>query len=616
LSILPLLTGALLYRVFQRCGFGRRRSILLAATVWAVVLTAITEMLSLGRLLTSDWVAFCWFGVAAGLALWDVALFVFSKKRELAEPAEHWGPWVAPIAAIGAILGVTGLVALVAPPNNYDSLTYHLPRVVHWIQNGSVCHYPTHIIRQLYQNPWAEFAILHLQLLSGRDAYANLVQWFSLAGTILGVSLLAQQLGAERRGEVSTAVVCATIPMAILQASTTQNDLVVAFWLVCFICFGLAMVEKGSKHRWIYTAATGLSLGLAILTKATAYIFALPFCLWIGWRVLRAHGTAGMAAGVLLTVLAVALNIGHYARNVQMFGSPLGVMCESPDGTRKYTNDAYGARALASSMLRNAALELTLPGGRFNAGVEAGSRRLHSWIGADVDDPRTTFTGTQFRLSGEGWNSEDRAASTLHFLLALAAATVILVWRQPYGRVQKAYVLAVLAAAVLFCWQLRWQEWHCRLHLVLLVLASVPIGLVLERQMRAFSRAAILAVLCTLAFPFLIYHKLHPITGEWSIFTANRTAQYFASIPGSGDAYQSLTDEVFNRRLSKVGLELGYDDVEYPFWVLLRQQNPRIRIEHVGVTNASAVSSLDTFHPDVIFTTDHAKARLNMRFAN
>ena len=73
------------------------------------------------------------------------------------------------VLPIGVIVSLTGLIAFVAPPNNYDSMTYHLGRVVHWIQNHSVQHYPTNIDRQLFMPPWAEFAITHFYLLSTDD---------------------------------------------------------------------------------------------------------------------------------------------------------------------------------------------------------------------------------------------------------------------------------------------------------------------------------------------------------------------------------------------------------------------------------------------------------------
>ena len=56
--------------------------------------------------------------------------------------------------------GVTLMLALVCPPNNWDSQTYHLPRIEHWIQNGSLEFYRTDIDRQLEMPPFAELLLL------------------------------------------------------------------------------------------------------------------------------------------------------------------------------------------------------------------------------------------------------------------------------------------------------------------------------------------------------------------------------------------------------------------------------------------------------------------------
>ena len=52
------------------------------------------------------------------------------------------------------VLTVTAFTALSSVPNTWDSMTYHLPRIEHWLQNQSLGFYPTSITRQL------EFSIL------------------------------------------------------------------------------------------------------------------------------------------------------------------------------------------------------------------------------------------------------------------------------------------------------------------------------------------------------------------------------------------------------------------------------------------------------------------------
>lgn len=125
------------------------------------------------------------------------------------------------VVAIGFILVTTFASGILYPPNNWDSMTYHMARVAHWIHNHNVSFYPTAITRQDYEMPLAEFAIMHLQVLAGCDVFAYLVQWASFLVVIgLGV-LVADEIGLGKRQQLISAIVIATLPMAILQASST-----------------------------------------------------------------------------------------------------------------------------------------------------------------------------------------------------------------------------------------------------------------------------------------------------------------------------------------------------------------------------------------------------------
>src|SRR6185436_4583982 len=149
----------------------------LGAALLGVALTLITEGLNLLGGIARGWIVASW-AVAFGIGLW-------ARRRPVAgtPPSAPTRPMPrAAFVAVGSILGLTATIALLAPPNNWDSMTYHMPRVAHWAQAGSVAHYPTHILRQLWLGPWAEFGILHLYVLAGGDRLANLVQWLAFAG--------------------------------------------------------------------------------------------------------------------------------------------------------------------------------------------------------------------------------------------------------------------------------------------------------------------------------------------------------------------------------------------------------------------------------------------------
>src|SRR5262245_16389653 len=245
-----------------RRGSPWRQSFLVAATTWGVLVTVITEGLSLFRALTLGPMVGAWLGTGA-LACWlAVRSAATPRQRSLRLPKglepmrERW--LLVPLSGIVVALGVLGVATA---PNTYDSMTYHLGRVAHWVQNASVAPYPTHILRQIYQTPWAEYALLQMQVTCGGDRCAHLVQWFAMVGSVAGVSWIARQLGAGGPGQIFAAVLCVTIPLGLLEAASTQNDYVLAFWLVCLVACVLAVagdVRGQDDRRSVTTAGAAL----------------------------------------------------------------------------------------------------------------------------------------------------------------------------------------------------------------------------------------------------------------------------------------------------------------------------------------------------------------------
>ena len=369
------------------------------------------------------------------------------------------------LGGLGIVVLATLLIAVSAPPNNWDSMTYHMSRVVHWIQNSSVNHYPTHIDRQLWLNPWAEFAITHFQMLSGGDRFANMVQWLSMVGSLLGVSIVAKQLGANARQQVLAAVFAGTVPMGILQATGTQNDYVEAFWIICFLHFGLRLISLKSWDKALPASAqTGISLGLAVATKATAYIFALPFAFWFVFVALKAKAVKPVA---VIFIVALSINLGHYARNLELFGNPLG-----PPTDPKLINETHGMVVGISNFVRNTALHLATPVKSINRHIEKELRRFHDLIGIDISDPRTSFS--PFLVPTLAFNA-DKSGNPLHLLLIVGSLTAY-VLSKPRDRLIGLYLTCAVGAFLLFCLLLKWQPWHSRLHLPLFLLMAPAVS--------------------------------------------------------------------------------------------------------------------------------------------
>ena len=95
--------------------------------------------------------------------------------------------------------------------------------------------------------PLAEYLVLHTYLLGGGDHWATLVHWVYFLGSLVGVSLVARQLGAGRRGQTLAPLFAATLPSGILQASSAKNEWVLTFWLVALVYFGARFTQRPAR---------------------------------------------------------------------------------------------------------------------------------------------------------------------------------------------------------------------------------------------------------------------------------------------------------------------------------------------------------------------------------
>lgn len=558
---------------------GDWRECLLAGLVVAGVMTTIlTEALGAAHALRPLWVWIAW-AAGAPAAAWIAARGRGGPGALVARRPEWPGALDgAALAWVILAAGLTGLTAFRAVPANYDSLTYHLARVAHWAQNQSVGFYPTNVIRQVYQPPWAEYAILHLYLMTGGDDLANLVQWVALLGCLAGTSLIARELGAGRRGQILAALVCATIPMGVLQASSTQNDYVVALWLVCLAHALLAARSRPDRRRWPWIA--GASLGLALLTKGTAYIYAPPLLLCLLLPTSRRGARAALATAGVIVACAAMLNGPHWARNAATFGFPLGPGGEG--GGYTYRNSEVSGRLMASNLIRSAALHLGTPWTPLNRAIESGVERLHSWMDLAPDDPRNTWPGTRLEVTRPR-RDEDRAGNGLHLLLlpATALAALVLPRLRP-GAGLASYAVALVAAAMLFSLLVKWQPWHSRLQLPLFVLAAPLVGVVLARA-SARLVAVIALALAASSLPFLVANSSRTLVGHRSVLRHSSAVQAMAAAMAARPEYVEAARVVLASQCPTVGLAIGGNDPEYVIWRILEISGRRPRIEHVLV---------------------------------
>jgi hypothetical protein len=603
--ILPLLALILLILIFTNIYNCWRKSILSSAVILGLFITVTTEILSWLKLLQFIPIVTCWSLFNLGL-FWYLTKLNRQKKLTIDFTSfqkiffYQLSPFLSLlIFSIFAIMAIVGVIALIAPPNTWDSMTYHMSRVVHWIQNQSVAHYPTYNLPQLFHPPFAEFGIMHLQILSGGDRFANLIQWFSAIGSIVGVSLIAKELNAFLRGQIFAAVFCATIPMGILQASSTQNDYAVAFWLVCLAYFILQVIKSKSQPDILFFI--GVSLGLSLLTKSSGYLYAFPFMVWFSWQKFIQQRWQSWQSIAFPTVIAILININHYLRNFDLFNSPIG----APDNfARAYKIEIISLPTFVSNILRNLALHLDIVRNlgleRWIAPITGIANKLllmfHAAIGVDMYDPRIS-ANSYSGVPGLSFD-ENVAGNPLHFFILCGLISYLFFNKKlRSNKLLLLYLLAVISGFLLLCLLLKIQAYQSRHHLSSFIVLAPLVGICLEKITPSKLANGIAILLIIASLPWVFENKFRPIAAEENIFNLSRIEQYFMNRSQLEEPYRQATNFVLSQGCTNIGLSLGTGESvgneywEYPFWVLFKEKNKQVRLENIEPQNVSLVKA-------------------------
>ena len=605
--LIPLACWLILFTAIYKRGFYWRESFLSACVICGVVVIAVTETLSFFNAFSFAWIVICWILATTVASFYYLIIPKYNKaKPSITIPSYLY---IALVGTAGIVI-ITGFIAIIAPPNTWDSMTYHMSRVMHWIQNRTVAHYPTAIQRQLYFPPLAEFVIAHLQIISTGDRFANLVQWFSMVGSLAGVSLIARELGADEKGQIYAAAFAVTIPMGILQSSSTQNDYVVSFWLVCFVYY--ILIFKKVANYWS-ALAIGASLGLAVMTKGTAYVYAIPFLLWFIVSTIKVIPSKNIIKYCsVITIIFLALNGCHYLRNYMNFGYILL--------NRGEINDIFSFNALLSNISLNLALHAATPFPAVNVAVISVIEWFHKIIGVNINYFLKEIDAFMILRP-----HEDIAGNPVHLILiVLFFSYVFMRPKFRHSPNMMPYSIAALSSFVLFCFFVRWMPFNSRLHLPFFVVCAPAIGNIFGRISYRRTVQTIIVSLLTFSVPFVFLNDSRPIlnTGNFislvkqnvrnqqstkvlagtdSILKVSRISQYFNNHPPFEEKYEKIADFINNHECSNIGIQIDEDSWEYPIWILLKRNNKKnLRIEHVNVKNISSRIKLEKFMPCII----------------
>jgi hypothetical protein len=511
-------------------------------------------------------------------------------------------------------------LVLGAPPNNWDSLTYHLTRAADWAQHGGVhwiANAPTDRINEF--QPLAEQQVLLLFGTSGRAALFALPQWLAGLAAVVGVFGVAARLGFAPRAAAFAALLFATFPLVALESSTAQNDLVVAALPIA----AAALVLGGSRAE---LRLAGVALGLALGVKlTTAYAVSIPLALALlrgrrdGLRLVGAAAASFLLLGMwgfVLNLVHTGNLLGHGGGRTEQQATPS--LTGSPTTAFRVLHDlldlsglglrltdllaalaivfAAGAFAVARRRGANvasaglAALAAALPllAPRLIPLVAHGMKIVGQAVRLPVTDPSTTggtfFWGVDFG-SSEDLSSFGAIGGPALLLVSLA----VLARRRGANPARLILAAALPTFVVLLALTSKYNPWLSRFLLVPAALAAPLLAVFARRRLPAFAIATVAIVQLALVH---VHNQQKPLTGAhplpWNATQQQALRSTFR--PGYAEAVTRL------ERLSQatcLGAVLRSDD---PGFLLFGARLQR-RVEFLpsrGAVQAARAQGLDT----------------------
>ncbi|MBC8155716.1 MAG: hypothetical protein H7Z72_22745 [Bacteroidetes bacterium] len=253
-----------------------------------------------------------------------------------------------------SVIAVTNLVlVLFTVPNEWDSMTGHLNRVVQYVQRGTMRHFGgTNWNMDTYPKSVCTLQIYSFLLTNRFENAFRFIHHLSYWTVIVAVFGIVQRLGNNLKASLFCALAYALLPDFLMQAITTETDIVLTAYLsvLLYMLFtyrngrvvsptGPGISEGGVRtsggglpdqrdSRYLYLA--GMAFGIAFGHKITfalllpsVFVVMIYTVFWSDRFSVTWSRTWRLGAAIAVAVCLWMLPTG-YLKNIEVYGHPIG----------------------------------------------------------------------------------------------------------------------------------------------------------------------------------------------------------------------------------------------------------------------------------------------------
>lgn len=227
-----------------------------------------------------------------------------------------------------AIAVVNILLVRYTPPNEWDSMTGHLVRVMYYLQQSNMHHLGgTNWNIDTYPKSICNIQIYSYLITGKIENFFKLIHHLAYWICVFGAFGIAQRISKNFTASLFCGLVMGLLPNLLMQATTTETDIVLCSYLTCLVYF-LFTYRETLKRRYLYL--TGITFGIVYGHKITFTLLlpsvAVVMLYTLFWGVDLRHCWLRFKHLFIAMVIGIGLFMlpTGYLTNMRVFGHPIG----------------------------------------------------------------------------------------------------------------------------------------------------------------------------------------------------------------------------------------------------------------------------------------------------
>lgn len=530
---------------------------------------------------------------------------------------------LSPLSVILFLIGIiTFTLALVTAPNNWDSMTYHLPRIMHWAQNQSVAHYASNSVRQVASPVLSEFVNLYVYILCNKqDMLFNMLQWSAYITCTIYLRGICRKLGCNQFLSNLAGLLFMTLPIAFAESMTTQNDLFTSMWLIIFVYLILDLFsceQLSFKQHWHICVVLSMCIAFGYLTKPSIMFGIVIFLVGLLITVIKRKDSlftifrlASCSVVALVTIILPEL-----IRNWYSFHS-----ITAPIAGPRQLVGTLDLRYLLIDFLKN--FMQNIPN-RYFSKTEAFFEHCVFYMAyllrVDINARSIAEDGSKFFLYEYNTYHHDTAVNPVIWWSVLIGTICLLLSfkKVRLDKLKAKYVLCSILSFFMLCIFLRWERFVTRYMIAYLALLCPVVVLIIhtfiekateKKKKYCYASVGILIFVSIVElYNISVYHYT---ASEWA--GGNRDVEYLHQYDeGKYSAYQDIVQQIEAENYKSVGIMSSEDAYEYPLWAML--QDETIILQHISIENVTQKNENAEFIPECIFVNAREVTGTSFRY--